>query len=167
MDPTDQDSKPSATMEAELARRLQEGAAAVAPEDLEGLLARLDALLSRVQRARWLRPQAARVRLMLRLLHDHRRGHDRTVPWRVVAAIAAALIYVLDPLDLVPDAIPVMGQLDDLLVLRLLWRMVAEDLRAYAHRRLGRRPDPDFEALYETAFAEPEAARHPSEDAPR
>ena len=52
-------------------------------------------------------------------------AHDRRTGWlpRVVAAIALA--YALTPLDLIPDFIPVLGMLDDLLILPgLIWLAV-------------------------------------------
>lgn len=48
--------------------------------------------------------------------------------------IAAALFYVAIPFDLVPDWIPLLGQLDDVLIvgclLWLAWRLVPPEVRA-------------------------------------
>jgi len=57
------------------------------------------------------------------------RGDDR-VPWRAKVAVAAAGVYLLSPLDLVPDFIPVVGALDDAVVVALALR--------YAGRRVPR-----------------------------
>jgi len=38
------------------------------------------------------------------------------VPWRARLPLAGLLLYLALPLDIVPDFIPVVGQLDDLLV---------------------------------------------------
>ncbi len=43
------------------------------------------------------------------------------------AALAGAVLYNLSPLDLVPGVVPVLGQLDDLLVLLLAVRSVLAD----------------------------------------
>lgn len=52
-------------------------------------------------------------RLALRLLRDP------GVPWWLKAAVAAPFAYILWPIDLIPDILPVAGQIDDLAVLLL------------------------------------------------
>ena len=37
-------------------------------------------------------------------------------PWYAKAVLGLALAYFLSPIDLIPDFIPVLGQLDDLLI---------------------------------------------------
>ena len=52
---------------------------------------------------------------------------DPRVPaWRK-ALLAAVLVYLALPIDLVPDFIPVAGQLDDAIVVALALRSVASD----------------------------------------
>ena len=46
-------------------------------------------------------------------------GRDPRVPWYAKAVAAAVAAYALSPIDLIPDFIPVFGQLDELLVLPL------------------------------------------------
>ena len=55
-------------------------------------------------------PVAHRFRLAARLVRSPR------VPMSARLPLAALLVYLAMPLDLIPDAIPVLGQLDDLLV---------------------------------------------------
>jgi uncharacterized membrane protein YkvA (DUF1232 family) len=54
---------------------------------------------------------------------------DRTVRFGVRAALAGLLLWLLSPIDLVPEFIPVLGPLDDVIVAVLVLR--------YARRRLG------------------------------
>jgi uncharacterized membrane protein YkvA (DUF1232 family) len=61
-------------------------------------------------RFRLLRRAIARFRLAARLLREPR------VPVLLKALLVAAASYVILPFDLVPDVIPGLGQLDDLLV---------------------------------------------------
>lgn len=41
-------------------------------------------------------------------------------PWYVKALAALTLVYALSPIDLIPDFIPVLGYLDDLIILPAL-----------------------------------------------
>src|SRR5437868_128002 len=54
------------------------------------------------------RTAVAHVRLTLRLLREP------TVPLLLKALPILAMVYVISPLDFVPDFLPVIGQLDDL-----------------------------------------------------
>ena len=45
--------------------------------------------------------------------------HEKT-PWYVKARAAVTIGYALSPIDLIPDFIPVLGLLDDLLILPVL-----------------------------------------------
>lgn len=66
-------------------------------------------------------PLRAKLRLVWRLLRDSR------APWWAKALLPALLVYLALPLDLIPDFVPVVGYLDDLLVIMLV---VAVLLRA-------------------------------------
>jgi uncharacterized membrane protein YkvA (DUF1232 family) len=46
-------------------------------------------------------------------------GRDPRVPWYAKAVAVAVAAYALSPIDLIPDFIPVLGQLDELVVLPL------------------------------------------------
>lgn len=76
-------------------------------------------------------------------------GRDPRVPWYAKALAQFVAGYTLSPIDLIPDFIPIVGHLDDLvllplgvlLVVRLIPAAVIEDLRAQAaRRRLGSQP---------------------------
>ena len=54
------------------------------------------------------------VRLMGRLLGD------ATLPRTAKIALAAAAVYLLSPIDLIPDVVPFVGYADDLLLAALL-----------------------------------------------
>lgn len=46
-------------------------------------------------------------------------ARDARVPWHAKAVAAAVAAYALSPIDLIPDFIPVIGYLDDLLIVPL------------------------------------------------
>ena len=55
---------------------------------------------------------------------------------------AAVLAYLLSPIDLIPDFIPVLGQLDDLVLVPagffVVWRMIPKEVWRDAEARVGR-----------------------------
>ncbi|HEY8041697.1 MAG TPA: DUF1232 domain-containing protein [Polyangiaceae bacterium] len=61
------------------------------------------------------------------------------VPWRTTAAIVFALGYFLMSIDVIPDVVPVLGFLDDALVVAEVVYLLSGDLRRFrAHRAAGR-----------------------------
>jgi len=69
--------------------------------------------------------------LTARVLQDWVAGRYRRIPWLGIAALAAAVGYVLLPFDLVPDFLVPVGWSDDLVVLTAAWQLVKRDLRKY------------------------------------
>jgi len=69
-------------------------------------------------------------------------ARDPGVPWYAKAVAVAVVAYALSPIDLIPDFIPVLGYLDDiiivplgiLLVVNLIPASVMADLRARAEK---------------------------------
>lgn len=69
---------------------------------------------------------------------------DPRVPWYAKAIIAATVGYALSPIDLIPDFIPVLGQLDDLIIvpagislaLKMMPKEVLDEYREKAQSEL-------------------------------
>ena len=79
----------------------------------------------------WVASLGQPVTLLFTLLKDWWNG-TYEIPWTSVAAITAALLYFINPFDLIPDFIPLAGFLDDAVVVALCLKMVQTDLRKYA-----------------------------------
>ena len=75
-------------------------------------------------------------------------ARDPRVPWYAKALAALVAAYALSPIDLIPDFIPVLGYIDDLVVLplgiKVAIRMIPDDvmadLRKQAEERMLTRP---------------------------
>ena len=65
---------------------------------------------------------------MLRLIRAYSEGHYPEVPENTLVVIIAAIIYVVNPLDVIPDALPALGYLDDATVIRLAVRRSRQTL---------------------------------------
>jgi uncharacterized membrane protein YkvA (DUF1232 family) len=73
-------------------------------------------------------------------------ARDPRVPWYAKLAAATVAAYALSPIDLIPDFIPVLGYLDDvilvplgiLLAVRLIPSDLMAELRANARERMER-----------------------------
>ena len=55
----------------------------------------------------------------------------KETPWRTVAALTGALIYVLAPIDMIFDFIPIVGYIDDAFVIGLALELAKPDLEKY------------------------------------
>ena len=73
----------------------------------------------------------ADIRLLLAMVRDYYTGAYRDIPVKSIAAIAFTLLYVLNPIDLIPDFIPGIGQLDDAAVVALCLKMIHDDIEKY------------------------------------
>lgn len=66
---------------------------------------------------------------------------DPRTPWLPRLLVGLAVAYLASPLDLIPDFIPVLGQLDDLLIVPLLlWlaaRRIPPEVMADCRARAG------------------------------
>lgn len=70
--------------------------------------------INKIDREEWLMALPRLVALGFRL------GFDKSVPWETKTALGAGLLYLVSPIDGIPDFIPVLGQLDDILTAVLL-----------------------------------------------
>jgi len=65
---------------------------------------------------------------MLRLIRAYSEGNYRDVPESTLVVIIAAIIYIVNPLDVIPDALPALGYLVDATVLALAVRRARQTL---------------------------------------
>lgn len=74
-------------------------------------------------------------------------GRYRHLPRRSLIAAVAAAIYFLDPLDAIPDFIPVIGFVDDAAVLAWVVSRVRKDLNEFLVWEAGEGPVIDVTAV--------------------
>lgn len=78
-----------------------------------------------------LKSLAADVPVMVNMVKDYMRKKYRRVPLKTITMITAALIYLVNPNDAVPDYLPGVGYLDDAAVMNFVLVSVKEDVEKY------------------------------------
>jgi len=124
------------------AKELNEQSDKVHQADLKTLLDRQKAIEEKVRDSGRLNRFSTDIKLMFSLIRDYWYGHYRAIPWKSIAAVAGALLYVLNPLDLIPDLIFGFGLVDDAGVVALCLKLVESDLHRYAAWKELRESDP-------------------------
>ena len=66
-----------------------------------------------------------------RLVSAWAAGKYTRVPWRTIAMATGALVYFVNPLDLIPDAILVVGYLDDVAVISMVVSAIRRDIERF------------------------------------
>jgi uncharacterized membrane protein YkvA (DUF1232 family) len=100
-------------------------------EDINDVLEDEEAIKSKFEKRGKLQRYLDDAQILFSLLRDYANGTYREVPFNVVAAIGGALIYVLSPIDLIPDFIPIIGYLDDAAVVAFCLNLIEKDLITY------------------------------------
>ena len=69
--------------------------------------------------------------LLIPLIKDYWKGNYRDVSAKSIVIFAVALAYIISPIDLIPDYIIGLGQIDDAVILGLSLYFLEKDLRKY------------------------------------
>jgi uncharacterized membrane protein YkvA (DUF1232 family) len=103
----------------------------VKPGDEERIRRRFPKAIQRLPAGKtgvgWIDALIEQVKLLYEMLFDP----EFVMAWETKAAIIAALEYFISPIDVVPDAIPVVGWSDDALVVMFAIHSVRADIIRY------------------------------------
>jgi len=100
-------------------------------EDAEKIFDKEESLFNKFLNISHLKEYIEDFKDLFSLLKDYYKGNYKEVPWLVIASIGGSLLYVLSPIDLIPDFIPVVGYLDDAAVFVACLNFVKQDLEKY------------------------------------
>lgn len=74
---------------------------------------------------------------LFELIGDYAKGNYTKIPFRIIVSAVAGVIYLVSPIDIIPDFIPIVGWLDDAAVLTLLLNSgLALEIRKYKKWKL-------------------------------
>lgn len=97
-------------------------------EGIKNLMAKLD---DKMQSIPQVGPVWDNLKSMISMLGAYSRKEYTDVPVRTIAAIIGALLYVLNPLDIMMDVIPVVGFADDIAIIVLAYNIAKPDVERY------------------------------------
>lgn len=110
---------------------VEEGARHVTEADVKDIVEKADKIEHRFSREGPLGRFYEDGRLLVSLVREYWQREYRRLPRWTMGAVAFTLLYVLNPFDLIPDALPVVGLLDDAAVLSVCLLLVEQDLHDY------------------------------------
>jgi uncharacterized membrane protein YkvA (DUF1232 family) len=99
--------------------------------NLEYLLSKESKLKEKLEDSGYLEPFSDDLMLFMSLIKDYYKGDYRKIPFKTISAGVIGALYVLNPIDLIPDSIPFIGHIDDALVLKFCLKQAKKDLQKY------------------------------------
>lgn len=99
--------------------------------DLEYIIDEEEKLKEKLKDSSHLERFTTDILLFISLVKDYSQGNYRDIPYKTISAGIVGLLYVLNPIDIIPDFIPVIGYIDDALVLAFCLKLVEKDLHKY------------------------------------
>jgi uncharacterized membrane protein YkvA (DUF1232 family) len=120
---------------------VKEGAKKMTDKDVEKVVSRSEEIKKKFTPYGPLKRFIEDAKLLLAMVKDYWRKIYRQTPYGTIGAIVFTLIYVLNPFDLVPDVLPVIGQVDDAAVFTACLMLIERDLNQYKKWRAGQPQD--------------------------
>ena len=110
---------------------VREGAEKVTDQDIQNVAEHADDIRKQFSARGPLKRFIEDSRIMTALIRDWRAGNYRRAMRWTIAAAAFALIYVINPFDIVPDILPIVGAVDDASVVAACLFLIERDLFKY------------------------------------
>ncbi len=115
----------------------RKGAARIKDTDFKKVLEKSAAIEDKFLLARPLNRFFEDFKLLMAIVSDYKRGVYKKIPRWSVAVIVFALLYVLNPFDIIADFIAFIGFLDDAAVVAGCLLLVERDLKEYKEWKIG------------------------------
>lgn len=69
--------------------------------------------------------------IVTRLVRAYASGEYRQLPWKTLISIVAVLLYFVNPLDIIPDILPIVGFADDIALVGWLFSSIGSDIEKF------------------------------------
>jgi uncharacterized membrane protein YkvA (DUF1232 family) len=112
---------------------LERGAHAVTREDVDRVANDERTFRDKLEAspATFIEKVGAKLELLMSAVRDYASGSYREVPWLTIALATFAIIYFINPADIIPDLLPLTGFLDDAGVIAAAYGAIVRDLNRY------------------------------------
>jgi uncharacterized membrane protein YkvA (DUF1232 family) len=109
---------------------IEKGIETISNTDFETVFNKKDQLFAKINHPDW-KKYKDKIILMFQMLKDVKQKKYPETPWKTIAAMVFTILYIINPLDLVPDFIPFLGYLDDISVFSFVLKLINDDLMEY------------------------------------
>lgn len=72
------------------------------------------------------------IQLLVRLIKAYASGEYRKLPWKSLLSIVGVLVYLVSPIDFIPDFLPIVGLTDDVALVFWLFKTLNDDLSDFS-----------------------------------
>lgn len=100
-------------------------------DDATKIIDNLDELKNKFMNSDQLKGFLEDFTFLFSMIKDYYNKKYTEVPMYVIAGIGGTLLYVLSPVDLIPDFIPVVGFIDDAAIVAFCLKMVSMEVDKY------------------------------------
>ena len=100
-------------------------------DSIKLILGKEDKIKQQLENDRGLERYTNDLLLLISLVKDYYQGNYRNIPYKTISAGVVGLLYLINPIDIIPDFIPFIGQIDDVLVLKFCLKLMEKDLVKY------------------------------------
>lgn len=101
-------------------------------DKLESMLSEIEVNLAKIPKVGNI---LADVPVLVSMVRAYIKGKYKAVPVKTIISIISALIYLISPVDIIPDFIPGVGYVDDAAVIAFVVKCVLSDIEDYRRWR--------------------------------
>ena len=128
-------------LQRKVSERFSDGIEKVTEEDISSVMNQKEKVF---RLSRHLGKAVDEFQLFWDLLCDYKSGTYKEVPWKMIAAIVFSIGYLLMPVDVIPDVLPIVGFTDDITVFGFVIAGFTAELDRYKNWKQSHSSLPDM-----------------------